>query len=188
MREGKHHSFGRLGHDSTTALGSMDSGCRLVRRLFDGCVCRRWTYTATLGIGLSQDDALCSLEGYNAETDPRHVRRELAPEEAAWLLATTGTDNATPISTDVVRTSDDSEGQWNRQCADGSESQNVANGGESNASSMNKLDNPKILTLSRNDNRQPPSADAGERGAARIRTGDGGFAIHCLSRLATAPR
>ena len=26
-----------------------------------------------------------------------------------------------------------------------------------------------------------------ERGAARIRTGDGGFAIHCLSRLATAP-
>ena len=27
-----------------------------------------------------------------------------------------------------------------------------------------------------------------ERGAARIRTGDGGFAIRCLSHLATAPR
>jgi hypothetical protein len=26
-----------------------------------------------------------------------------------------------------------------------------------------------------------------QRGAARIRTGDGGFAIHCLSHLATAP-
>jgi hypothetical protein len=44
------------------------------------------------------------------------------------------------------------------------------------------------LTPSRNDNRQRPSASAGERGAARIRTGDGGFAIRCLSRLATAPR
>ena len=28
----------------------------------------------------------------------------------------------------------------------------------------------------------------GARGAARIRTGDGGFAIRCLSRLATAPK
>ena len=27
-----------------------------------------------------------------------------------------------------------------------------------------------------------------ERGAARIRTGDGGFAIRCLSHLATAPK
>ena len=35
------------------------------------------------------DDDLCSLEGFNAETDPRHVRRELTPEEASWLLATT---------------------------------------------------------------------------------------------------
>ncbi len=30
--------------------------------------------------------------------------------------------------------------------------------------------------------------DGSKRGAARIRTGDGGFAIHCLSHLATAPR
>jgi len=35
------------------------------------------------------DDALCGLEAFNADTDPRHVRRELTPEEMTWLLATT---------------------------------------------------------------------------------------------------
>ena len=28
----------------------------------------------------------CALESFNEETDPRHVRRELSPEEVAWLL------------------------------------------------------------------------------------------------------
>jgi len=32
------------------------------------------------------DDALATLEGYNAETDPRHQRRELTAEELAYLL------------------------------------------------------------------------------------------------------
>ncbi len=32
------------------------------------------------------DDALQTLEAYNAETDPRHPRRELTPEEQAYLL------------------------------------------------------------------------------------------------------
>ena len=33
-------------------------------------------------------DALVSLKAYNAATDPRHVRRELGPEEMAWLVRT----------------------------------------------------------------------------------------------------
>jgi integrase len=33
------------------------------------------------------DDPLCALESFNEETDPRHVRRELLPEEVARLLA-----------------------------------------------------------------------------------------------------
>jgi len=32
------------------------------------------------------DHALATLERYNAETDPRHLRRELTPEELAYLL------------------------------------------------------------------------------------------------------
>ena len=35
------------------------------------------------------DDPLCALESFNEETDPRHVRRELLPEEVARLLAST---------------------------------------------------------------------------------------------------
>jgi integrase len=31
-------------------------------------------------------DALCTLSRYNEESDRRHVRRELTPEEATWLL------------------------------------------------------------------------------------------------------
>jgi len=31
-------------------------------------------------------DALCGLEGFNTETDRRHVRRELTPEELVYLL------------------------------------------------------------------------------------------------------
>ena len=33
-------------------------------------------------------DALVSLKAYNAATDPRHVRRELQPEETIWLVRT----------------------------------------------------------------------------------------------------
>jgi len=33
------------------------------------------------------DDFLCTLEKYNEATDPRHVRRELLPEEAVRLIA-----------------------------------------------------------------------------------------------------
>jgi integrase len=32
------------------------------------------------------DDPLCTLTKYNEATDPRHVRRELSPEEINWLL------------------------------------------------------------------------------------------------------
>jgi integrase len=35
------------------------------------------------------DDALVALESFNEQTDRRHVRRELTPEETAWLLKTT---------------------------------------------------------------------------------------------------
>ena len=42
-----------------------------------------WEHKRTTG------DALCGLDGFNAETDRRHVRRELTPEEMAWLLAET---------------------------------------------------------------------------------------------------
>jgi len=35
------------------------------------------------------DDPLCALEGFNQETDPRHVRREMSPEETARLLVST---------------------------------------------------------------------------------------------------
>ena len=31
------------------------------------------------------------LEAYNADTDPRHVRRELSRQELTWLVATTET-------------------------------------------------------------------------------------------------
>ena len=34
----------------------------------------------------TSDDALQTLEAYNAETDQRHLRRELTPEELAYLL------------------------------------------------------------------------------------------------------
>ena len=34
------------------------------------------------------DDALCTLEGFNQETDQRHKRRELTPDEAARVIAT----------------------------------------------------------------------------------------------------
>ncbi|MEN6449959.1 MAG: tyrosine-type recombinase/integrase, partial [Thermoguttaceae bacterium] len=34
------------------------------------------------------DDPLCALESFNEETDLRHVRRELSPEEVSWLLTT----------------------------------------------------------------------------------------------------
>ena len=34
------------------------------------------------------DDPLCTLTKYNEEADRRHVRRELSPEEIAWLLRT----------------------------------------------------------------------------------------------------
>ena len=37
----------------------------------------------------TRDDALATLEAYNAATDPRHVRRELTPEELTWLVTTT---------------------------------------------------------------------------------------------------
>ncbi len=37
----------------------------------------------------TRDDALIVLEAYNADTDPRHVRRELAPDELTWLVNTT---------------------------------------------------------------------------------------------------
>ena len=36
-----------------------------------------------------RDDALACLKRYNADTDPRYVRRELTPEELAWLIPTT---------------------------------------------------------------------------------------------------
>ena len=39
----------------------------------------------------TRDDALAVLEAYNADTNPRHVRRELSPEELTWLVATTET-------------------------------------------------------------------------------------------------
>ena len=32
------------------------------------------------------DDALASLSEYNADTDPRHVRRELTPDELVYLM------------------------------------------------------------------------------------------------------
>ena len=35
----------------------------------------------------TSDDPLCALEKFNQETDPRHVRRELLPDEAARLVA-----------------------------------------------------------------------------------------------------
>ena len=35
------------------------------------------------------DDPLCTLESFNEEIDPRHVRRELSPEEVGRLLAST---------------------------------------------------------------------------------------------------
>jgi len=34
------------------------------------------------------DDALCTLEGFNQETDRRHTRRELTPDEVARMVAT----------------------------------------------------------------------------------------------------
>ncbi len=37
----------------------------------------------------TRDDALVVLEAYNADTDPRHVRRELTPEELTWLVSVT---------------------------------------------------------------------------------------------------
>ena len=43
------------------------------------------------------------------------------------------------------------------------------------------------MNVARETKKAPSVLGALERGAARIRTGDGGFAIRCLSRLATAP-
>ena len=37
----------------------------------------------------TRDDALVVLETHNADTDPRHVRRELSPEELTWLVTVT---------------------------------------------------------------------------------------------------
>ena len=42
-------------------------------------------------------------------------------------------------------------------------------------------------TVGENPETRGQSGDKTGRGAARSRTGDGGFAIHCLSLLATAP-
>ncbi len=42
----------------------------------------RWLYVDRR----TPEDALLSIELYNAATDPRHTRRELTPEEAAYLL------------------------------------------------------------------------------------------------------
>ncbi len=39
----------------------------------------------------SKDDALESLERFNADADPKRIRRELTPDEARWLLAATET-------------------------------------------------------------------------------------------------
>jgi hypothetical protein len=90
----------------------------------------------------------------------------------------TGTDDARTeaiaiISTGKVR------GQSN-----GKTVQNLANDGEAVSNVTGEVDKAQVFTLARNENRQRTLA---KRGAARIRTGDGGFAIRCLSRLATAP-
>jgi integrase len=42
----------------------------------------RWLYVDRR----TPEDALLSIEQYNAATDPRHTRRELTPEEVAYLL------------------------------------------------------------------------------------------------------
>ena len=73
--------------------------------------------------------------------------------------------------------------------------QNVASRGEPNGTcdgdGDREGDNPQVFamaSLSTNPRDAAERDEEGERrGAARIRTGDGGFAIRCLIHLATAP-
>ena len=136
----------------------------------------------SLTIGRYSHTRLHDLQGaLDALPKPSPTRPVVEPKEAR--IQATGTDDAEPDG-NLGRPS----GQQFGQQLGGETVQNVASGGESAIKMTEEVDNAQVLALSRNEHRRQPLAAAGERGPDQSRTDDGGFAIRCLSHLATGPK